>query len=149
MSTVHVLKTLGTAWDAVQRGEKTFEVRRNDRFFQRGDIVRLQRLSDLHGGLQPKTQPLDRRIGWMLQGRQFGVEPGFVVFSLESEALATARRDGAREMREAAKQFALGYIDTEAGQAHANHAVAWNASFAISEGIGSLPLPGEAGGGDG
>lgn len=85
----HVLKTIGTAWDAVKSGEKKFEVRKNDRFFQRGDIVRLRRLDEESGcytsppGQSFGTMDLDFVIGWTLQGGQFGIEPGYVVFSLE------------------------------------------------------------------
>ena len=86
---VHILKTVPTVWDAVARGEKRFEVRRDDRFFQSGDIVRLRRLdpdggySSLPGGSRFSTRDLDFRIGWTLRGGQFGVEPGYVVFQLE------------------------------------------------------------------
>ena len=84
----HVLKTSATVWDAVESGEKRFEVRRNDRFFQRGDSVILQRF-DSDGTYTPKdgvrwsTCDLKFTIGWMLQGGQFGIEPGYIVFQLE------------------------------------------------------------------
>jgi len=42
----HELKCWPTYFDAVARGEKTFEVRKNDRFFQQGDTVVLKRLSE-------------------------------------------------------------------------------------------------------
>lgn len=80
--TEHVLKTVGGAWDAVERGEKRFEVRRNDRFFQSGDTVVLRRIGDL-GLPTPGARDLRFRIGWMLQGGQFGLEPGYCVFQLE------------------------------------------------------------------
>lgn len=41
--TTHTLKTHPFAFDAIKRGEKNFEVRINDRGFQAGDIVVLQR----------------------------------------------------------------------------------------------------------
>lgn len=86
---VHVLKTLGTVWDAVKAGEKTFEVRRNDRFFQRGDTVTLRKMDET--GRCYETGPGGRfstcdqsfKIGWTLQGGQFGIEPGYIVFQLE------------------------------------------------------------------
>lgn len=92
--TVHKLKTWPTYWDAVARGEKLFEVRKNDRFFQAGDIVELIRLTrDDYGASydmtyqgastqlgEPKT--LRFRVGSVLQGGQFGIEPMFCVFSL-------------------------------------------------------------------
>jgi hypothetical protein len=84
----HVLKTVATAWDAVESGQKRFEVRRNDRFFQSGDVVVLRRLDD-NGyysiGKEGRfsTKDLKFKIGWILQGGQFGIEPGFIVFQLE------------------------------------------------------------------
>ena len=86
--TTHTLKTVATCWDAIERGEKTFEVRLNDRFFQRGDIVRLRRI-DENGHYTPNkknerfsTNDLEFSIGWMLQGGQFGIQAGYVVFQL-------------------------------------------------------------------
>lgn len=106
--TEHVLKTHAGAWDAIERGEKRFEIRRNDRFFQRGDIVVLRKTDDkgLYYATAPGTKfgtlDLRFRIGWMLQGGQFGLEAGYCVFQLEEitpagrEALAAAegREDG-------------------------------------------------------
>lgn len=94
---VHELKTWPTYWDAVARGEKLFEVRKNDRFFQCGDIVHLLRLSKdspvagftAHDGYSsPETshacyaKRLTFSVGPVLQGGQFGIEPGYCVFSL-------------------------------------------------------------------
>lgn len=40
---VHVLKILPTFFEAIERGDKRFEIRKNhDRGFQRGDVVHLQ-----------------------------------------------------------------------------------------------------------
>lgn len=83
----HILKTIGTVWDAVERGEKRFEVRRNDRFFQSGDIVVLRRLRDDGFGIDWNAGDLRFRVGWMLQGGQFGLAPGYCVFQLEPEML--------------------------------------------------------------
>jgi len=94
--TVHMLKTWPNAWDAVAAGEKTFEVRKNDRFFQRGDEVVLHRFDPSPGkscyvspdNIVKSTYPQEQgtlrfRVGWMLQGGLFGIEPGYCVFSLE------------------------------------------------------------------
>lgn len=84
----HILKTVAGAWDGIASGEKTFEVRRNDRFFQRGDTVVLRKIDD-RGYIQTPpgerfgTMDLRFRIGWMLQGGQYGIEPGYCVFSLD------------------------------------------------------------------
>lgn len=85
----HTLKTIDYCWDAVAAGEKTFEIRRNDRGYQRGDIVRLRKIDG--SGYYPadpnkgrfSCQEIDRKIGFMLTGGQFGIEPGYVLFSLE------------------------------------------------------------------
>lgn len=83
----HELKTLAPYWDAVRSGEKTFEVRRDDRGFQRGDIVVLHRMSEARPYYYDTDgygkRSLRYRIGWILTGGQLGIEPGYVVFSLE------------------------------------------------------------------
>lgn len=81
MQNIHVLKTVAKCWDAVAAGEKKFEVRKNDRFFQKGDIVRLRKLTDAGYYETPPgrsfgTMDMDFKIGWTLQGGQFGIEPG-------------------------------------------------------------------------
>lgn len=90
----HELKTWPMYWDAVQRGEKLFEVRKNDRFFQAGDTVKLCRFDgeptarcykDQRGDTSSYPMPsgtLTFRVGPVLQGGQFGIEPGYCVFSL-------------------------------------------------------------------
>lgn len=84
----HILKTLPNYWDAVQSGAKTFEVRRDDRGFQRGDILVLRRLrpqyphafdADVNG----EYRELRKRISYVLTGGQFGIELGFVVMGLQ------------------------------------------------------------------
>ena len=88
--TEHELKTWAPYFDAVKRGEKTFEVRRDDRGFQCGDTVTLIRcVQGRLGGWdveydfdgKPKHR-IKFRIGWILTGGQFGIEPGYVAFSL-------------------------------------------------------------------
>lgn len=92
----HELKTVALYWDAVARGEKLFEVRKNDRFYQAGDTVTLLRLNETPDGpwkiytnaygyaeADPdNAKRMTFRIGPILQGGQFGIEPGFCVFSL-------------------------------------------------------------------
>ena len=88
----HELKTWPACWDATKRGEKPWEVRVNDRFFQSGDIVKLRRSNPQlrcyetpDGGKSNFVQEdgtQEFRIGWILQGGQFGIEPGYCVFSL-------------------------------------------------------------------
>ena len=86
----HELKTLNIYWDAVAAGTKTFEVRKNDRAFQTGDILILNRTDERgrmdplpkhRGGPFPKSQ-LRFRISYLLQGGQFGIASGYCVLGL-------------------------------------------------------------------
>ena len=90
MSQTHDLKTWPVYFDAVKRGEKTFEVRRDDRGFQKGDKLRLLRTREdkphivEHGyaigaGL---SHIIEKVITYVLTGGQFGIEPGYVVLGL-------------------------------------------------------------------
>lgn len=99
MSTEHKLKTWARYWDAVASGEKTFEVRKNDRAFQTGDILALEkydpeRLSYVMDGFDFKAKPytIRKRVTFLLQGGQFGIEPGFCVLGLGDPAAREALR---------------------------------------------------------
>lgn len=85
----HILKTLPDYWYAIERGEKPFEVRRDDRGFQKGDILILRRLEKTSTGSlrldysQDSYHDLHRKITYVLTGGQFGIEPGYVVLGLK------------------------------------------------------------------
>lgn len=84
MSVTHKLKCLPNYFDAIDRGDKNFDVRRDDRGFQKGDVVILQKYS-VEGGYHRdpkdvhKSHQIDRTIKYILTGGQFGIEPGYVV----------------------------------------------------------------------
>ena len=81
--TRHHLNTWPTYFRAAEKGVKTFEVRKNDRFFQRGDMVVLHELENDGPGLNARTgNSLEFYIGPILQGGQFGIEAGYCAFSL-------------------------------------------------------------------
>jgi len=88
--TEHKLKCWPVYFDAVASGEKNFEVRRDDRGFQKGDIIVLQRTSEDEPDLveydffdpDRVAHELRKRITWILTGGQFGIEPGYVVLGL-------------------------------------------------------------------
>lgn len=84
MTKVHELKTWPVYFDAVKTGEKTYEVRQNDRFFQTGDYVKLLRMREnsFGSGYDTFEKPLLFKIGAVLQGGQFGIAPSYCVFSL-------------------------------------------------------------------
>lgn len=106
--TEHTLKTLAPYWDAVERGEKNFEVCRDDRGFQRGDVLVLRKIERLSGDFavkrpggmvveqlspttasrnwrDPEFYDLRRRITYVLTGGQLGIEPGYVVLGLAND----------------------------------------------------------------
>lgn len=83
----HDLKCWPNYYEAVERGEKPFEVRRDDRGFQKGDILRLWKYDHTRGYHTTKPHgheraKIDRLVTWVLTGGQFGVEPGYVVMGL-------------------------------------------------------------------
>ena len=99
MARTHTLKVASAYMDALERKEKTFEVRRDDRGFQKGDKLILCRWgSDGRGGgpaymdssgkcvssypTTPSVQKVERKIKYILTGGQFGIEPGFVVMAI-------------------------------------------------------------------
>lgn len=96
---IHELKVATQYFDPLRSGEKCFDVRRDDRGFQRGDVLILRRwgggtrLTYLSGDRAVRKNFADtvwRRVTWILTGGQFGIEPGYVVLGLEPcEALTS------------------------------------------------------------
>lgn len=102
MSAVFHLKLIDPYFGQVQRGEKNFEVRRDDRGFQKGDVlilcryskqdslVRREGYSDANGAVvssyptSPEVAKVRRRIAYILTGGQYGIEPGYVVLGLDT-----------------------------------------------------------------
>ena len=83
----HELKTLDVYFDAVANGTKKFEVRLNDRGFQKGDLLILRHM-DATGFVSSVEPPLFCNVLYVLQGGQFGIDPRYCVMSIEP-------RDGA------------------------------------------------------
>lgn len=88
-TTIHELKAWERYFDAVADGRKPFEVRKNDRSFQTGDLVDLVKVEEAypHYYITPPGErfgkiTLRKRITYLLQGGQFGIEPGFCVLGL-------------------------------------------------------------------
>jgi len=87
--TEHKLKTWVRYWDAVASGEKNFEVRKNDRAFQTGDIIVLEKYDhERHSyemesfEIMAKPKSIRKRVTFLLQGGAFGIEPGYCVLGL-------------------------------------------------------------------
>ena len=87
---VHVIKIQEDFADAVLSGEKTFEVRENDRGYQKGDIVQFKVVE--RGGLTlekygHKLTGKRYRITYVLNG--WGIKDGYVAFSIKPEEEVT------------------------------------------------------------
>lgn len=80
--TTHELKTWPAYFGDVLRGVKPFEVRRDDRDFQVGDILRLSEFN-MHTGHTGRV--LERRVTYLLPGGSFGIEEGYCVMGLSEE----------------------------------------------------------------
>lgn len=85
----HKLKTWVRYWDAVAAGDKTFEVRKNDRGFQTGDTLVLECWDpEKHHFVfdyvktPPVVKVIRKRVTFLLQGGQFGIEPCYCVLGL-------------------------------------------------------------------
>lgn len=87
MAVEHKLKCWPTYWDAIANGEKKFDVRRDDRGFQKGDTVILQKFDPKKGMngdyvrhiSDNRPHEINKRIKYILTGGQFGIQPGYVV----------------------------------------------------------------------
>ena len=103
--TVHELKVIPPYLDALVSGSKTFEVRKNDRAYQRGDVLRLREWHPDHTNtVRPCVEPgcgfwfsafghwsecrefVERTVTFVYAGdpRFGGIEPGYVVLALGS-----------------------------------------------------------------
>ena len=83
MPTVHKLKCWTPYYRAILAGEKKFDVRRDDRGFQKGDYVQLEQYEPGQGYVCDPDDNIpysfEKKIEYILTGGQFGIEPGYVV----------------------------------------------------------------------
>src|SRR4051812_39992914 len=101
--TEHTVKCWPSYYDAIASGEKTFDVRRDDRGYQKGDILKLQKYEIGHGFhtvVGSRFQNVEQRklITWILTGGQFGIEPGYVVMALADLSAAPTVSRAEREV---------------------------------------------------
>lgn len=77
---IHELKVWTGYFKAIVDGEKTFEVRKNDRDFRTGDQLHLKEF-------EPNSKTYTGRecvktVTYMMMGPAFGVEPGHCVMAI-------------------------------------------------------------------
>lgn len=78
---IHKIKLMEAFADAVLSGEKNFEIRLNDRGYQKGDYVRF--IVTTSGGMKRISHPVDEKtfmITYVLNG--FGLEANYCVFGI-------------------------------------------------------------------
>lgn len=85
----HKLKILAPFADKITSGEKTFEVRRNDRAFESGDLLEFEAINE--NTLEPEPHPINcqrYRVGYILRFEDFpaGLAEGFAVLAITPEA---------------------------------------------------------------
>jgi hypothetical protein len=82
----HKVKCLRAYFWAIDRGDKTFDVRRDDRGYQKGDKI-IFKLWETPSKAYPQGRfdgnEIERKITYVLTGGQFGIEPGYVVLGLK------------------------------------------------------------------
>ena len=81
---VHELKTWGAYFNAIASGEKTFELRKNDRDFLVGHELLLREYNQESQTYTGRT--LRRKISYLLSGadaEKFGLKPGYCILGLK------------------------------------------------------------------
>lgn len=79
----HELKTWPDFFVAIWNNEKHFELRKDDRGFQAGDTLLLREWSKAAGYT---GRAVRAGVPYLLGGQWPGLEPGYVVMSIEREA---------------------------------------------------------------
>ena len=82
--TVHTLKTWPGSFDAVAKGLKKHEIRKNDRDFKERDVVILREW--LPASLTFTGRQIDLTIGHVTRGPDWGIPEGLAVFSILDES---------------------------------------------------------------
>ena len=84
---IHELKILSSFVYPILNGEKTFEIRENDRGFQKGDRVQFKVVSDdwarRNGSVVNEFEHKVFEITYVING--WGLKNGFVVFGISEE----------------------------------------------------------------
>ena len=77
---VHELKILPEYFDAVRCGDKRFEIRKNDRNYHRGDILRLKEWD----GEKYTGEEIDVLVRYILYEWSGGLQEGYCIMSIDT-----------------------------------------------------------------
>lgn len=78
---IHELKTWPKYFEEILTGNKTFEVRKNDRDFKQDDTLLLKEWNPEY--LKYTGREISKKVGYVLKGRQFGIEAEHCVMSIK------------------------------------------------------------------
>ena len=77
----HKIKIKKRYYDAVLKGEKTFEIRKNDRDYKVGDIINFIPIADECDMILPHNQT-SYKVTYVFHGGEYGLEEGYCVFGI-------------------------------------------------------------------
>lgn len=80
---VHELKIVPEYFEEVFRENKNFEIRKNDRDFNVGDYLLLKEFD----GVDYTGRQIFRKVGYILEGGNYGLDKEYVIMSLKSTYL--------------------------------------------------------------
>ncbi|WP_018592603.1 ASCH/PUA domain-containing protein [Terrisporobacter glycolicus] len=83
---IHELKILPKYFERVIKGEKTFEIRKNDRDFQTGDEIELKEFDNIRNEFSGRC--VFGRISYILNSGEYGLKQGYCVFSFKINKVA-------------------------------------------------------------
>lgn len=84
----HSLKCIEQFFDAIERGDKTFEVRYDDRGYEVGDFLILNRVNPEHPHIMdPQQRPIVLEITYVLAGDEWGIMKGYKVLGFKKAVL--------------------------------------------------------------
>ena len=82
MTKAHEIKCHPHFFDALKRGDKNFEIRRNDRGYHNGDVLIIRKYDPSYGVI-PGEQPLHFKVTYLMTDEDFpGLLPGYVVMGI-------------------------------------------------------------------
>lgn len=77
----HIIKLREEFADAVVNGDKTFEVRLNDRGYQKGDTVKFRVMTAMGIEFYHEINEMEFEITYVLNG--WGLKDGYVAFAIK------------------------------------------------------------------
>lgn len=76
----HELKILKPYYEAVKAGDKTFELRKDDRPYKIGDTLILR---EIGAGNKPTGRTIEKKVGYILRNcPEYGLDNGYCILSL-------------------------------------------------------------------